>query len=198
MPNGVPCGLEDAEWVVTKGQPIVNESPLNAASFIAIGEVDCESYTVSVKTKIVNHQPVNGWNEAAGIILRYSSPVHFYFFGFGTFDLNPKGAYCLYMNGSTAVHHFELKPLEWKLNKWYQLKVEARGNRFKYYVDQKLIIDYKDKTFEKGQIGIYAGIHSVVVHYDDFMATGDQVPDLNLSVASNSKLATTWGGLKLQ
>ena len=82
------------------------------------------------------------------------------------------------------------------MNKWYQLKVEAKGSRFKYYIDEKLVIDYKDETHPAGKVGIWAGDHSTTFHYDDFMVTGPQVPDLNLSVSSQSKLATVWAQVK--
>ena len=90
------------------------------------------------------------------------------------------------------MHHLQSKPFEWKLNKWYQLKVEAKESRFKFYLDDELMIDYKDKTHPTGMIGFGSAVHTTTAHFDDFVATGDDIPDLNLSVSPQSKLAVIW------
>jgi len=106
-------------------------------------------------------------------------------------------AYALYAQNRFLAQHTERQPFDWKVNKWYQLKIVAKGSRFKYYIDGKLVIDYKDEAHSTGKVGIGNGYHSTIYYYDDFMITGDQVPDLNLSVSPQSKLATIWARLKL-
>ena len=63
--------------------------------------------------------------------------------------------------------------------KWYQLKVEAKESRFKFYLDDELMIDYKNKTAHPtGMSSLGAAVHTTTAHFDDFVATGDDIPDL--------------------
>ena len=165
-----------------------------------MGEENWKNYTVNVKTKIVKHHPRQDggitWIESAALVLRSTDATNLYFFGLGTLGFNPKDAQAFSLNNTFRIQNFQSKLFEWKLNKWYQLKVEATGNRFKYYIDEKLVIDYKDETHLAGKVGIWAGDHSTTFHYDNFRVTGPQVPGLNLSVSSQSKLATVWAQVK--
>ena len=173
-------------------------------SGITIGQTSWKNYMASVRCKLVHHQPTPGWNEAAGIALRIQPiqrnaqelPPPFvdaHAFHFGTVGINPKSTHAFTcMRGNRAMHHLQSKPFEWKLNKWYQLKVEAKENRFKFYLDDELMIDYKDKTHPTGMIGFGSAVHTTTAHFDDFVATGDDIPDLNLSVSPQSKLAVIW------
>ena len=200
--NLKPCPTKegDATWRIKRNELIVQTGPITQGSFIAVGEEDWKNYTVSVKAKIVKHQPRQDggitWFESAALVLRSSSKDSFYFFALGTTGLRPKEVRACVFNNNFNCQNNQSTPFEWKLNKWYQLKVEAKGGRFKYYVDGKQVIDYKDETHPAGKVGIWAGDHSTTFHYDDFMVTGPQVPDLNLSVSSQSKLATVWAQVK--
>jgi len=186
---------ENAVHKVENGEAILKS--VGGGSIIILGQTSWKNYTVSVRCKLVKHQPTPGWNEAAGILMR-SQPVQndasdIYAFDLGTVGLNQKTIHAFFCSrGGNAMQHLQSKPFEWKLNKWYQLKVEAKEERFKFYLDNKLMIDYKDKTHSTGMIGIGSAVNTTIAHFDDFVATGDEIPDLNLSVSPRSKLAVTW------
>ena len=174
---------------------------LGSCTVITIGEKSWADYTVSVRVKIVKQQSVQDWIEAAGIVLRITpnSPniSSFYAFFLGTFGFQPKSAHIFYTRPPRDdVHNFKSEPFEWRLNRWYRLQVVANGNQFKCYVDDKLILEYKDSTLQRGQVGLAAACHTTIAYFDDFMVTGDRVPDLNLSVSPRSKLAAVWGYLR--
>ena len=174
---------------------------IGSCTIITIGEKSWADYTVSVRVKIVKQQSVQDWIEAAGIVLRITpnSPniSSFYAFYLGTFGFQPKSAHIFYTRPQGGgVHNFKSESFEWKLNRWYRLQAVANGNQFKCYVDGKLILEYKDSTYQAGQVGLAAACHTTIAHFDDFMVSGDQVPDFNLSVTAQSKLATVWEDLK--
>ena len=72
--------------------------------------------------------------------------------------------------------------------KW---KLEAIGDTFKFYVDDKLTLEAKDTTYEKGKIGFIVYAQSGVF-FDNVVIT-----DL-WAVDCQDKLAITWGSIKKQ
>jgi hypothetical protein len=157
-----------------------------------IGETSWTDYTVSVRTKIVKDQPNTGWTESVGLALRCSSVWNGYAFGLAEEDL----VFALYMQNDFWQHHVVSMPFQWKLNTWYHLKVAAKGDTFKFYVDDELVMDYVDNVHPTGRAGIGVTFTDTVAHFDDFVLTGAEVPDLDLTVAPKGKIATTWGRLK--
>ncbi|MBC8236396.1 DUF1080 domain-containing protein [bacterium] len=181
-------------WKIKNGELIM--SPLNSPFGFAIGEETWTDYTVSVRTKIVKHQLNLGWTEGTGLGLRYSPEWNIYFFGLATLGLGAKETLCFYMRGVWIGFHFERKPFDWKLDTWYHLKVVAAGEQFQFYVDDELVLDYKDNVHPKGQISIGGGYAKTTAHFDDFAVSGDDVPNLNYSVSPKGKLPTMWGKIK--
>lgn len=70
--------------------------------------------------------------------------------------------------------------------KW---KLEAIGDTFKFYVDNKLTLEAKDPTYEKGKIGFIVYAQSGVF-FDNLSITDMWAVD------GLNKLITTWAGLK--
>ena len=122
-----------------------------------------------------------------------SFPLYGYVFGFGTID--KKYIYCFRVDGSTTVFIAESKLFEWELDKWYDLKLITEGNKFKFYVNDELVIEYTDTVYPIGKVGIGASYSGTTAHFDDFSVTGDEVSTLT-SVSPKDKLATTWGKMK--
>jgi hypothetical protein len=92
--------------------------------------------------------------------------------------------------------HFEFKPYEWELDTWYNLRVTAEGEHFKFYVDDELVLEYEDNVHPTGQVGVGVAYTKTTAHFDDFVVSGDDVPNLNYSVSSKGKLPTMWGKIK--
>ena len=85
----------------------------------------------------------------------------------------------------------EFSPFAFEMDKWYRLKVIARGNRFQVFVDNKKLLDFLDNTYPEGRIYLSSG-HGNRVHFDDFeVRWGDA-----LDVQPQRKLTTTWGEIK--
>ena len=82
------------------------------------------------------------------------------------------------------------REFDFKLHKWYRLKVIAKGNRFQYFIDDKEMLDFLDDTYTAGKIYLLSGRGSRV-HFDNF-----EVQYEALSVQPREKLTTTWGEIK--
>ncbi|MEK7395714.1 MAG: family 16 glycoside hydrolase [Candidatus Poribacteria bacterium] len=85
-----------------------------------------------------------------------------------------------------------------ELNRWYHIQVEMKGSKLSVSVDNKLICsnDWVNQPIlpKKGYVSIGAG--GAEVHFDNFVITGDDVPDNSISVESKGKLTTTWGEIR--
>ena len=85
---------------------------------------------------------------------------------------------------------------------WYTLKLEAKGNDIKGYVNDELLFEIEDDAFDGGFVGVFTGMFTDV-SFDDFAIT-DQDDSLTSgqggpsSVSSEGKTLTTWAGIKRQ
>jgi len=182
------------KWRIDNGELIIESGSFGG---FGIGEITWKDYTVSVSLKIVEHQPTIGWVQAAAIGLRGINLYNGYRFALGTLGMSPKQIQTYYVKTPrNFVQHFVSKPFKWELNKWYDLKSTVEGNLFKYYVNGELIFEYTDNTFPTGKVGIGVGNSKVAAHFKNFVVTGDDVPDLNLSVSPKGKLPNMWGKIK--
>jgi hypothetical protein len=181
-------------WRIKNGELVLK--PVNSPFGFAIGETTWENYTVSVKVKIVEHQATPGWTEGAGLSLRYSPQWNAYYFTLATLGISPKRAQAVYTQGNFMGLHFEFKPFEWELDTWYNLRVTAEGEQFKFYVDDELVLEYEDNVHPTGQVGVGLAYTKTTAHFDDFVVSGDDVPNLNYSVSPKDKVAGTWGKIK--
>ena len=82
------------------------------------------------------------------------------------------------------------REFDFKLHKWYRLKVIAKGNRFQCFIDDKEMLDFLDDTYTAGKIYLLSGRGSRV-HFDNF-----EVQYEALSVQPRKQLTTTWGEIK--
>jgi hypothetical protein len=96
------------------------------------------------------------------------------------------------------INNFKSKAFSWDMDTWYHLKVTADGDTFQFYVDDELALEYEDSTRTTGEIGFGGAFNSTTIHFDDVVITGDDVPDMNLSVESKAKYTTTWAAIKHQ
>ena len=53
---------------------------------------------------------------------------------------------------------------------WQELKVEAEGNRFRGYLDGRLVVEAADDAFPAGGVGLWTKADSVTC-FDDFRVT---------------------------
>jgi hypothetical protein len=78
---------------------------------------------------------------------------------------------------------------------WNILRVEAQGPQLKVYINDTLMIEVNDKTFQTGPIALVSDKNDrvAIAQFDYVRLEGDGIP---LSVSSGNKLATIWGRIK--
>ena len=79
---------------------------------------------------------------------------------------------------------------DFRLHKWYRLKIIVKGNRFQCFIDGTKMLDFLDDTYTEGRIYLSSGSGDRV-HFDDF-----EVQYEALAVQPRRKLTTTWGQIK--
>lgn len=79
---------------------------------------------------------------------------------------------------------------DFRLHKWYRLKIIVKGNRFQCFIDDTEMLDFLDDTYTEGRIYLSSGWGNRV-HFDDF-----EVQYEALAVQSPKQLTTTWGEIK--
>ena len=79
---------------------------------------------------------------------------------------------------------------DFRLHKWYRLKIIAKGNRFQCFIDDTEMLDFLDDTYTEGRIYLSSGWGNRV-HFDDF-----EVQYEALAVQSRKQLTTAWGEIK--
>ncbi len=79
---------------------------------------------------------------------------------------------------------------DFRLHKWYRLKIIAEGNRFQCFIDGKEMLGFFDDTYTKGAIYLSSGWGNRV-HFDDF-----EVQYEALAVQPREQITTTWGEIK--
>ncbi|MBM3238290.1 hypothetical protein FJZ31_18520 [Candidatus Poribacteria bacterium] len=180
-------------WEVKDGELVV--TPRSWPVWFLLGKTTWKDYTVRVRAKIVKYQST-GYIESAEILARATSPLYWYAFGFGSVGLGTKDNFCCPVQGDLLVSVL-YNIFEWELDKWYDLKLVAEGDQFKFYMNDELVIDYTYSTYPAGKVGIGATFSGTTAHFDDFSVTGDDVPDGFVApVEAKGKLAISWGKIK--
>jgi hypothetical protein len=87
------------------------------------------------------------------------------------------------------------KDFKFRLNRWYHLKGVASEENFEFYVDGELLISLKDSVSPTGYLTL--NTRGSIIHFDNVVITGDDVPGNAFAVAPQGKLATVWGRLKV-
>ena len=188
-------GSPNNKWRIENGALVLESIDTPPISF-TIGETTWNNYTVRVKAKIVKQQPCVDWIEAAALRMRHDLNGR-YLFGVGTSGLSPKRVFaCFIQADNPTAQHFVFNPFEWQLDTWYDLRVTAEEDKFQFYVDDALVLEYMDATYPTGGVGVAVCCIKTTVYFDDFSVTGDDVPNRDLVVSPKTKLATTWAKIK--
>ena len=130
-----------------------------------------------------------------------------YYFCMGTWQQAGKQACAFYLPGARVVRNFRSKAFIWDIDTWYHLKLTVDGDEFQFYIDDELVLEYQDSTFDTGKVGFGGSFNSTIIHFDDVVITGDDVPDMDMnlfvedmdfSVEPKTKNTTTWAAIKYQ
>jgi hypothetical protein len=115
----------------------------------------------------VRFKPISGKDDqAAGIIFRVQDANNYYILRANALEDNV--IFFRYGSGSRS----ELKEGSAKVpaGQWQELKLEVEGNRFRGYLDGKLVVEATDDAYAAGGVGLWTKADSVTC-FDDFRTT---------------------------
>jgi len=78
----------------------------------------------------------------------------------------------------------------------YILKVIVADGKFEGYVDGQLIREWSDNRFKQGAVSMAFCCDASKVVFDDFVISGNDVPNSELAVSHQEKLTVCWAKIK--
>jgi len=85
-----------------------------------------------------------------------------------------------------------------QIDEWYRLRIDQKGNKISFYIDDELKNQSNDDLHPSGGVGLYA--YNAIVEFDNVVITGDDIPDTGPSgyaVKPKAKLTATWASMKI-
>ncbi|ACH40979.1 hypothetical protein Gbem_3987 [Citrifermentans bemidjiense Bem] len=135
-----------------------------SATFPAIALSDKIFADLTVSTRF---KPVSGSGDrAAGIIFRIQDEDNFYILRANALEDNVN----IYKYVAGSRHTLNEGSAKVVSGKWQELRVEAKGNDIRGYLNGKLVVETRDDTFKAGKIGLWTKADSVTC-FDDVKAT---------------------------
>jgi 3-keto-disaccharide hydrolase len=117
-------------------------------------------------------KPVKGrFDCSGGIIFRYADPGDFYLLSAGC----PSDYFTLTRVTKGAPDVLTQKVVPTDQGNWYKIKVEAIGDHFSCFDNDKMIFDFTDSKIAKGRIGLWAANDSQA-EFDNVTLTPMAVP----------------------
>lgn len=168
--GSVPAGAHpfSGTWSVKAegGAPTAPHALCQTASApfpaIALSDTIFADFTVSTRFK-----PVSGSEDrAAGIIFRIQDEDNFYILRANALEDNVN----IYKYVAGSRHTIKEGSAKVASGKWQELRVEAKGNDIRGYLNGKLVVEAHDDTFKSGKIGLWTKADSVTC-FDDVKAT---------------------------
>jgi hypothetical protein len=181
------------EWSVKDGAVLCQHSSKTVV--LSIGEPDWEDYTVTFDGKIESH---NGMYAIGGMIRSDERNFNDVYFCLartlvGGDRIETGVSEAQQPVGTIINDNFSLE-----LDKWYNFRATLMGTQFDFFLDNELVIsvDYNDYPLpQSGKFSLWSR-WADKSYFDNVVITGNDVPDLNLSVTPKSKLTNTWGRIK--
>jgi formylglycine-generating enzyme required for sulfatase activity len=139
--------LVRGEWTIENDELV--QPTLAIGDFcplLVFGDETLSNYDLTLEAK------KTGGREALGVFFHWLGPGHY-----RRFDLTRNSGIALDYdyNGKFGLEAGNSKGLRYSSNRWYSLKVEARGDTFRAYLDGVLQFEQTDARFTHGRIGLY-------------------------------------------
>jgi hypothetical protein len=159
--GGPPAGAEvfDGNWVV-RPEPDA-PSPPNVLCQTATAPFPALCLSGSVYTNLeasVQFTPLSGQeDQAAGIIFRVQDRDNYYIFRANALENNVM--FFLYASGKRSI--LKRSTVRVPSGRWQELKVKVIGNRFRGFLDGKLVAEVADDSYKAGKVGLWTKADSL-------------------------------------
>ena len=192
-------GGQSAKWLVKDGKLICIDKEVCApvASTLIIGDNTWSNYEFELQLKIEQTFDINNCKPEIGIAIHsddtnFDTGIYFYFHRNGVWS-SSSAVIAKAQQQVTVKPPIERFILE--EGKWYTARAVANGNSYKMYIVDEQIHNFKSDLPDNGRAGIFA--RNCEAYFDNIIIIGDDIPEMNLSVQSKSKITTTWGRVRL-
>ncbi len=193
--RGVPLApwtnpiVHDDTWIVSDEngksyieQHAVNARPAEYNPLFITGDEEWFDTTVEVKLKPLS------FDHFAGLVFRYRTNRHYYFFGLAQGKLARLAIRQPLDKQFRTMDWRELAsaPFTYDVRRYYTLRVESKGPRIRAFIDGQLIFDTTDSEILKGKAGIAA---NAPARFTDFAvsAADPTVAQINARIAARER-----------
>ena len=129
---------------------------------VRLGEKVYADLVATVRFKAVSGKD----DQAAGIIFRVQDANNYYILRANALEDNV----ILFHYAGGSRNTIKSRSTKVPSGQWQELKVEAEGNRFRGYLDGRLVVEATDDAFAAGGVGLWTKADSVTC-FDDFRVT---------------------------
>lgn len=176
-----PAGFEfartgqgaEGKWVVRDdkdkpGNRVLVQESADATDYrfplAVVMEGSYKNLALSVRARAVSGRVDQGF----GMVWRYKDANNYYITRCNADEDNCT----IYHTVAGRRRPFQNKPIQVAKNTWHTLKLEATGNHFVVWFDEKKVLDATDDTFkDAGRVGLWTKADSVI-QFDDFTIEG--------------------------
>jgi hypothetical protein len=144
-PPAIPW-FSGTSWFV-KGQEL-NQADLTGGPLMLLGDPAWTDYDYAVELA-----PVAG-NGEVSVVLRATGPKNFLYVSLGNFGDTRHTLVGSYEGPPHALLTFAAVPGQTDPGRWYRLRVEARGEQFKVFLDGKSLLASRSDLFPRGCVGL--------------------------------------------
>ena len=145
---------EQGQTIIADGRLVIALDSLNLVQYTALGDLNFSDFNLTIETSQTAGNP----NSSYGLLWRMNGPNQFY-----RFEINSVGLYLVERRnsdgtiGDLSVGWQPASALLTGLNVTNRLRLEAIGSQMKFYVNDQLIYEIADGTYQQGGIALDAG-----------------------------------------
>lgn len=128
------------------GGSLDGADPVKPGTYIYTGEAGWTDY--ELRARLMSQ----GDDDALGVMFRYQDAQNYYRFSMDRERLYRRLTKTV--NGVTTI--LAQDTVAYQMNRWYEVKVTALGNRIQVYLDGVLLFDVTDNSISSGRIALYS------------------------------------------
>jgi serine/threonine protein kinase/tetratricopeptide (TPR) repeat protein len=146
-PPFVTPWLDSDDWAI-EGKELVQRDSRTPGHLVLFGDPGWADYNFEGDVKIL------AGDSEVGLVFRARDPRARLYAMLGGFGNTRHG---LMVNSKTGAGDMRLVPGKTGKNRWYRVRVEARGNTFKMFLDGKLLTVGSREDYPRGCVGLVTG-----------------------------------------
>ena len=161
--------IETGEWAIENvadaatGRALVQRATNNAFNIIVVAGGPYTDLDVSVRFK-----PISGREDASGGIVFRFAAGRYYVIRANALEDNLTFYY--FDQGRSEITSERVAPPTF--GQWHGLRVTAKGDRIRGWLDGQALIDHRDQRFSAGQIGLWTKADSITA-FDSLIVRAD-------------------------